>query len=224
MSQIVLEHVGKKYGKKCILQDISVTFSSGKVYGLIGENGAGKTVLLRIICGLSSATEGTVLCDGKQVGKDVEFLENCGVIIETPGFLLNRTGFDNLLYLDSLTHKPNVEKVNHAMQICGLDPESRKKVGTYSLGMRQRLGIAQAIMDAPGILILDEPTNGLDQQGIRDVSRIIKDAKTNKKLVILASHHMEEIENLCDEVFQIQEHKFVKRPIREKSRAEENSV
>ena len=198
MNQIVLEHVGKKYGKKCILQDISVTFSSGKVYGLIGENGAGKTVLLRIICGLSSATEGTVLCDGKQVGKDVEFLETCGVIIE------------NLLYLDSLTHKPNVEKVNHAMQICGLDPESRKRVGTYSLGMRQRLGIAQAIMDDPDILILDEPTNGLDQQGIRDVSQIIKDAKTSKKLVILASHHMEEIENLCDEVFQIQDHKLVK--------------
>ena len=173
------------------------------------------------------ATEGTVLCDGKQVGKDMEFLENCGVIIEAPGFLLNRTGFDNLLYLDSLTHKPNAEKVSHAMQICGLDPESRKKVGTYSLGMRQRLGIAQAIMDDPGILILDEPTNGLDQQGIRDVSQIIKDAKTSKKLVILASHHMEEIENLCDEVFQIQEHKFVKWPIREKSRAEEaeeNSV
>lgn len=210
MSQIVLEHVGKKYGKKCILQDISVTFSSRKVYGLIGENGAGKTVLLRIICGLSSATEGTVLCDGKQVGKDVEFLENCGVIIETPGFLLNRTGFDNLLYLDSLTHKPNVEKVSHAMQICGLEPESRKKVGTYSLGMRQRLGIAQAIIDDPGILILDEPTNGLDQQGIRDVSQIIKDAKTSKKLVILASHHMEEIETLCDEVFQIQDHKLVK--------------
>ncbi len=210
MSQIVLEHVGKKYGKKCILQDISGTFSSGKVYGLIGENGAGKTVLLRIICGLSSATEGTVLCDGKQVGKDVEFLENCGVIIEAPGFLLNRTGFDNLLYLDSLTHKPNVEKVSHAMQICGLDPESRKKMGTYSLGMRQRLGIAQAIIDDPGILILDEPTNGLDQQGIRDVSQIIKDAKTSKKLVILASHHMEEIETLCDEVFQIQDHKLVK--------------
>lgn len=206
MSKIVLEHVGKKYGKKCILQDVSVTFSSGNVYGLIGENGAGKTVLLRMICGLSTVTEGTVHCDGKQVGKDVEFLENCGVIIETPGFLLNKTGKDNLLYLDSLAHKPDAEKVKRAMQACGLDSESRKKVGAYSLGMRQRLGIAQAIMDNPNILILDEPTNGLDKQGVRDVCRIIKEAKSQGKLIILASHHMEEIEDVCDKVYRIQNH------------------
>lgn len=208
MSQIVLERVGKKYGKKRILQDISVTFSSGNVYGLIGENGAGKTVLLRMICGLSTVTEGSVYCDGKQIGKDIEFLENCGVIIETPGFLLNKTGMDNLLYLDSLTHKPDAEKVKRAMRVCGLDPESRKKVGTYSLGMRQRLGIAQAIMDAPDILILDEPTNGLDKQGVRDVLRIIKEAKIQGKLIILASHHMEEIEDVCDKVYRIQECKL----------------
>lgn len=206
MNQIVLEHVGKKYGKKCILQDISVTFSSGKVYGLIGENGAGKTVLLRMICGLSTVTEGRILCDNNQVGKDVEFLKNCGVIIETPGFLLNKTGKDNLLYLDSLTHKPDIEKVKRAMQICGLDPESRKKVGAYSLGMRQRLGIAQAIMDNPSILILDEPTNGLDKQGIRDAYQIIKEAKAQGKLIILASHHMDEIEDVCDEIYRIHNH------------------
>ena len=206
MNQIVLEHVGKKYRKKCILQDISVTFSSGKVYGLIGENGAGKTVLLRMICGLSTVTEGRILCDNNQVGKDVEFLKNCGVIIETPGFLLNKTGKDNLLYLDSLTHKPDIEKVKRAMQICGLDPESRKKVGAYSLGMRQRLGIAQAIMDNPSILILDEPTNGLDKQGIRDAYQIIKEAKAQGKLIILASHHMDEIEDVCDEIYRIHNH------------------
>lgn len=206
MSQIILERIGKKYKKRCILQDVSVTFSSGNVYGLIGENGAGKTVLLRLICGLSTATEGNVKCDGKIIGKDMEFLERCGVIIETPGFLSNKTGMDNLMYLDSLTHSPDVEKVKAAMLACGLDPESRKKVGAYSLGMRQRLGVAQAIMDDPNILILDEPTNGLDKQGVRDVLRIIKEAKAQGKLVILASHHMEEIEEVCDEIYIIHNH------------------
>ncbi len=205
MSQIVLKRVGKDYGKRCILRDVSARFTSGKVYGLIGENGAGKTVLLRLICGLSFATHGAVYCNDKQVGKDVEFLESCGVIIETPGFLLNKTGMDNLLYLDSLAHKPDAEKVRRAMQTCGLDPDSRKKVGAYSLGMRQRLGVAQAIMDDPDILILDEPTNGLDKQGVRDVVQIIKEAKARGKLVILASHHMEEIEEVCDEIYRIQD-------------------
>lgn len=204
MSQIILDHVGKKYGKNWIIRNVSACFSSGSVYGLIGENGVGKTVLLRLICGLSPVTEGGVLCDGKTIGKDIEFLEQCGIIIETPGFLLNRTGMDNLMYLDSLTQKPDEEKVRRAMKQCGLDPESRKKVGAYSLGMRQRLGIAQAIMDDPNILILDEPTNGLDRQGIRDVCKIIQEAKKQEKLIILASHHMEEIEDLCDVVYRIQ--------------------
>ena len=201
MSQITLDHVGKRYGKSTILKDISVTFSSDRVYGLIGENGTGKTVLLRLICGLSTTTEGTVSCNGKIIGKDIEFLESCGVIIESPGFLPGKTGMENLIYLDSLTHKPDAEKVRRAMTICGLDPESRKKVKAYSLGMKQRLGIAQAIMDDPAILILDEPTNALDKQGVRDMLRIIRQAKENGKLVILASHHMEEIEDACDEIY-----------------------
>lgn len=209
MSRIVLDHVGKKYGKNWILRDISVSFSSGSVYGIIGENGVGKTVLLRLICGLSLTTEGSVTCNSKTIGKDIEFLENCGIIIETPGFLLNKTGMDNLMYLDSLSHKPDAKRVKHAMQICGLEPESRKKVGLYSLGMRQRLGIAQAIMDNPNILILDEPTNGLDRQGVRDVCRIIQEAKTQGKLIILASHHMEEVEEMCDVVYRIQDHNII---------------
>lgn len=203
MSQIILEHVGKKYGKNWVLRNVSLHFSSGSIYGLIGENGSGKTVLLRLICGLSTVTEGSIICDGKTIGKDTEFLEHCGVIIETPGFLPNKTGMDNLMYLDSLTHKPNAEKVGRAMKICGLDPQSPKKVSAYSLGMRQRLGIAQAIMDDPNILILDEPTNGLDKQGVRDFAQIIKEAKAQGKLIILASHHMEEIEEVCDKVYQI---------------------
>lgn len=208
MSQIILDHVGKRYGKNWILRDVSVSFSSGSVYGLIGENGTGKTVLLRLICGLSAVTEGAVTCDGKTIGKDIEFLEQCGIIIEIPGFLSNKTGMENLIYLDSLAHKPDTEKIKSAMQVCGLDPKSRKKVGTYSLGMRQRLGIAQAIMDNPNILILDEPTNGLDKQGVRDVLRIIREAKSQGKLIILASHHMEEIEDVCDKVYRIQNSKL----------------
>ena len=204
MSQIVLNRVGKRYGKSWILRDVSVVFSPGQVYGLIGENGIGKTVLLRLLCGLSSATEGQVEVDGKVLGRELEFLPNCGIIIETPGFLGSRTGFDNLLYLDSLSHKPDVEKIRKSMVRCGLDPDSRKRVGAYSLGMRQRLGIAQAIMDDPDILILDEPTNGLDKQGVRDAVRIIQETKQKGKLVILASHHMEEIEEVCDTVYRIQ--------------------
>lgn len=205
MSKIILDNLGKRCGNNWIFRNVSACFLSGNIYGLIGENGAGKTVLLRLICGLSTATEGNVQCDGKTVGldKDIEFLEHCGVIIETPGFLLNKTGLENLVYLDSLEHKADEDRIKQAMRTCGLNPESPKKVGTYSLGMRQRLGVAQAIMDNPNILILDEPTNGLDKQGVRDVRHIIQNAKFEGKLIILASHHMEEIEDLCDEVYLI---------------------
>lgn len=209
MSEITLNRVGKKYGKNWILKNVTAKFVSGNVYGLIGENGAGKTVLLRLICGLSVATEGTVKCNEKILGADIEFLDSCGVIIETPGFIPNRTGLDNLMYLEELTNYKDVEKVKKTMRICGLDPSNSKKVRAYSLGMRQRLGIAQAIMDDPDILVLDEPTNGLDKQGVRDVCKIIQDAKTRGKLIILASHHMEEIEEMCDKVFRVKEHHLV---------------
>lgn len=210
MNQIKLENVGKKYGKNRVLCHISATFSSGHVYGIIGENGSGKTVLLRMLCGLSHVTEGRILCDGKVLGEDMEFLKKCGVIIETPGFLPNQSGFENLFYLDSLAHKPDLKKIKKTMTLCGLDPESHKKVSAYSLGMRQRLGIAQAIMDNPDILILDEATNGLDKQGVRDICKIIREIKAQGKLIILASHHMEEIEEMCDMVYRIENHSMIK--------------
>lgn len=204
MRQIELTHLGKKYGKNWVLRDISARFVSGRVYGLIGENGAGKTVLLRLLCGLSAPTEGSVTCDGKILGKDMEFLSSCGILIEAPGFLPGRTGMDNLLYLDSLAHRPDEQRVRQAMTACGLDPESRKKVGDYSLGMRQRLGIAQAILDDPEILLLDEATNGLDRRGVRDMYQLIRQAREQGKLIVLASHHLEEIADLCDEVYRVE--------------------
>lgn len=140
---------------------------------------------------------------GKEIGVDIDFADNIGVIIETPGFLSGYTGYKNLEYLAGIRKIIGKEEIRSTMERVGLDPNSRKKVGKYSLGMRQRLGIAQAIMENPDILILDEPMNGLDNHGVEDVRRILLDLKAEGKTVILASHNKEDIEILCDEVHEM---------------------
>ena len=183
---IEIQNLTKVFQEQTVLQNINATFDAGLIHGVIGKNGAGKTVLLRLLCGLMHPSKGQVIVDGKQLGKDVDFAPDAGIIIETPCFLPYLSGFQNLKELASI-------------------PSRRKHVGKYSLGMRQRLGIAQAIMERPRYLILDEPMNGLDTQGMEDVRELLQKQKETGVTVILASHSMEDIRLLCDTVHRIQD-------------------
>lgn len=200
---ITVEDVTKKFGTATALDHVSITFQKGKIYGIVGRNGSGKTVLFKTIIGYLKPTSGRVIVNGKEIGKDADFAENIGIIIETPGFLKGYTGYKNLEYLAAIRKKIGKQEIRESMELVGLEPDSRKKVGKYSLGMRQRLGIAQAIMENPDILILDEPMNGLDNQGVEDVRAILMQLREEGKTIVLASHNKEDIELLCDEVYEM---------------------
>lgn len=202
-SIIKVDSVTKKFGSDIALNNVSIEFERGKIYGIVGRNGSGKTVLFKTIIGFLKPTSGRVIVDGKEIGKDTDFADNIGIIIETPGFLSSYNGYKNLEYLASIKNIIGKKEIKEGMKRVGLDPNSKKKVGKYSLGMRQRLGIAQAIMENPDILILDEPMNGLDNQGVADVREILLNLRDEGKSIILASHNKEDIEVLCDEVYEM---------------------
>lgn len=208
-SIIKVDKVIKKFGSDIALSNVSIEFERGKIYGIIGRNGAGKTVLFKTMIGFLKPTSGRVIVDGKEIGKDTDFADNIGIIIETPGFLSSYSGYKNLEYLASIKNMIGEKEIKESMERVGLDPNSKKKVGKYSLGMRQRLGIAQAIMENPDILILDEPMNGLDNQGVEDVREILLNLKDEEKSIILASHNKEDIEVLCDEVYEMDHGKLM---------------
>lgn len=201
---IELTHVSKKYGKNTVVRDVTATFEAGKIHGLIGRNGSGKTVLLKCICGLTNPTEGKILVRGKEVNAKNGVPENIGVIIETPGFLAGYSGLHNLQYLAGLNKKIGKSEICAAMEQVGLDPGNPKHVNKYSLGMRQRLGIAQAIMEHPDILILDEPTNGLDKSGVAEIRKLLLDLRSQGKTILIASHISEDIQTLCDTVCEME--------------------
>ena len=202
MDDIVIrvEGVYKRFGTDTVLKDVSRSFERGRIHGIVGNNGSGKTVLMKCICGFLIPTEGEVIVNGKRVGKDVDFPPGLGLIIETPGFLPNMTGVKNLEILASLNKKIGLREMAAAIRRVGLDPLMKKPVGKYSLGMRQRLGIAQAIMEDPALLILDEPLNGLDKHGVREMRQLIKGLKEQGKTILLASHNQGDIDELCDTV------------------------
>lgn len=200
---IKVKNVTKKFKEKVVLQDVSVHFGKGKISGIVGRNGSGKTMLMKCICGFVLPTSGTIEVDGKCIGTDVDFIEDTGVIIETPGFISYQSGMANLHNLASIRKKIGKEEMEKSMEAVGLDPHSKLHVGKYSLGMRQRLGIAQAIMENPGILILDEPMNGLDNQGVEDIRKILLDLKEQGKTILIASHNKEDIDILCDHVWEM---------------------
>ena len=208
-SIIKVDKVIKKFGSDIALSNVSIEFERGKIYGIIGRNGAGKTVLFKTMIGFLKPTSGRVIVDGKEIGKDTDFADNIGIIIETPGFLSSYSGYKNLEYLASIKNMIGEKEIKESMERVGLDPNSKKKVGKYSLGMRQRLGIAQAIMENPDILILDEPMNGMDNQGVEDVREILLNLKDEGKSIILASHNKEDIEVLCDEVYEMDHGKLM---------------
>lgn len=190
----------KTFGQDEVLKHVTRNFEAGKIHGVVGNNGSGKTVMFKCICGFLQPTSGKVIVGGKEIGKDVDFPEDLGLIIETPGFLPQLSGLRNLEILSSLRKRIGLREAAAAMARVGLDPLSPKPVGKYSLGMRQRLGIAQAIMEDPGLLILDEPMNGLDKHGVAEMRDLFRSLATGGRTIILASHNIADIDALCDTV------------------------
>lgn len=200
MGIIDINNIDLTIGKTNILKNITVSFDEGKIHGLIGRNGSDKTMLMKCICGFIKPTGGEITVDGKRVGKDVDFPKNMGIIIETPGFIPYYSGYKNLKLLAGLNNKISKQEIKKSMEQVGLDPDLKRHVKKYSLGMRQRLGLAQAIMENPKILILDEPFNGLDKDGVADMRKYLLELKERGKTILIASHSSEDIEILCDTV------------------------
>lgn len=202
-NKIELIHVTKKFGQELVLKEVNLTLEQGRVYGIVGNNGSGKTVLMKCICGFLIPTTGLIRVFGSSIGQDVDFPESLGVIIETPGFLTNLTGRKNLEILAGMRRKIGPAEILQVLEKVGLDPALKKPVANYSLGMRQRLGIAQAIMEDPKLLILDEPFNGLDKHGVGEIRKLLLELKEEGKTILLASHNEEDIRILCDEVYEM---------------------
>lgn len=200
MTIIDMKNINLKIGKNDILKNINVEYEKGKIHGLIGRNGSGKTMLMKCICGFVKPTEGTIFVADKQIGRDCDFPDSVGIIIDTPGFIPYYSGYRNLKLLADLNKKIDKEKIRNTMQMVGLVPDLKRHVKKYSLGMRQRLGLAQAIMENPDLLILDEPMNGLDKDGVSDMRKYLLNLKEQGKTILIASHSAEDIEILCDTV------------------------
>ena len=200
---VEVKNVTKQFKETTALKKVNVSFEKGKIYGVVGRNGSGKTVMFKCICGLLAVTDGEITVLGQTIGDGLRVPKGVGAVIETPGFLPNASGYRNLYYLAALSGKPDKKKIRDAITMVGLDPDSRKFVGNYSMGMRQRLGLAQAIMEDAELLILDEPMNGLDNEGVKNMRSFLMGLRDLGKTIILASHSQEDIAVLCDEVYQM---------------------
>ncbi|MBQ3865120.1 MAG: ATP-binding cassette domain-containing protein [Clostridia bacterium] len=200
---IRVENVTKSFGETVVLSHINAEFEKGKVHGLIGRNGSGKTMLMKCICGFVPVSSGRILINGQVLKKDIDMPKDIGIIIETPGFLPSYSAYRNLKFLADIRGKIQRQQIYDAIARVGLDPRSSRHVGKFSLGMRQRLGLAQAIMEDPEILILDEPMNGLDKDGVADMRKYLLDLKAAGKTILIASHSTEDIDVLCDTVHEM---------------------
>lgn len=200
---IELTNVRKSFHGEEVLQELNFQVERGKVYGIAGNNGSGKTVLMKCICGFLPVTQGLVRVGGKYIGKEIDFPESMGAIIETPGFLDHLSGRRNLEILADLRGKLTGRDISVALLRVGLNPGLTKPVAKYSLGMRQRLGIAQAIMEDPELLVLDEPFNGLDKHGVKEMRALLLEEKEKGKTILLSSHNSEDLRILCDRIFEI---------------------
>lgn len=204
---IIVEHVQKAFGREMVLSDVNLRIMPGETCGIVGNNGSGKTVLMKCICGFMRLDKGRILVNGSRIGVDRDFPEGIGVIIETPGFLPALSGYKNLKILAELKSVIGKREILDTLNRVGLDPKLKKPVSKYSLGMRQRLGIAHAIMEDPDVLILDEPFNGLDKKGSAAMRELVKELKAQGKAILLASHNPMDIEELCDVVHEMEEWK-----------------
>ncbi len=211
MDMISVKNVNLTLSKNQVLKDVSASFEAGKIHGLIGRNGSGKTMLMKCICGFVGVTDGEIVVDGKRVGRDIDFPEDMGIIIETPGFIPYYSGYKNLKLIAGLNNKIGRDKILETMKQVGLDPKLRRHVRKYSLGMRQRLGLAQAMMEDPKILIMDEPFNGLDKEGVEEMREYLLGYKQQGKTILLSSHSAEDISVLCDTVCEMEKGRLCKK-------------
>ncbi len=204
---IEAENVCKAFGKERVLRNVSLSVPSGSIVGVVGNNGCGKTVLMKCICGFMHTDSGKITVNGKRVGRDVDFPDGIGIIIESPGFIFNASGYKNLKILASLKGRITKDDILKAIDTVGLTANMHKSVSKYSLGMRQRLGIAQAIMENPDVLILDEPFNGLDKNTAAEIRQLLKNLRSEGKAILLASHNAADITELCDNVYEMEVYK-----------------
>ena len=212
--RIVIDHVTKTIKGAVILDDVSLTLRSGTVYGLQGVNGSGKTMLMRLIAGLIRPTSGKVTIDGKILGKDLDFPGSTGLLIENPAFLDGHTGLKNLELLAQIKGEIGLPQIKETLREVGLKPEDPRKFKKYSLGMKQRLGIAAALMEKPDLILLDEPTNALDDRGVARICALIRRERDRGALIVLACHDASILEGLADEIYKVSEGKIEKRAAR----------
>ena len=198
-----LEDYCKSFKSAEVLKNINLTLESGKVIGLKGKNGSGKTMLMRAISGLILPTSGKVYINDKELGRHISFPPSIGILIENPSFISNYTGFKNLKILASIQNRISDDEIRDAIREVGLDPDDKRTFKKYSLGMKQRLGIAAAIMERPDIVILDEPINALDEAGAGLIKGLLDELKANGSLIIIACHDTEELNYLSDEIYEI---------------------
>lgn len=220
---IELKDISKKYGQRSILKHVFLSVEQGKTVGLVGSNGSGKSVLFKILCGFEKPDSGQVFVRKKQLGKNGrDFPDNMGVFINSPGFIGIYSGFQNLKFLADIQRKIGSKEIRSAMDQVGLDPNDKTKVDNYSLGMKQKLGLAQAIMENQDILVLDEPFNALDYKTYEDIKTIIRMLKAEGKTIFLTSHHFKDIEQLCDQVYTIEDCQLI--PITEEIAAQYRGI
>lgn len=206
---ITLDKAAKTIHGAQVLKSVSLELVSGRVYGLMGPNGSGKTMLVRLACGLILPSSGSVEIDGKRLGRDMDFPESVGLLIESPAFLPSYTGYKNLELLASIKGRVSAEDLRNALRDVGLEPADKRKYRKYSLGMKQRLGLAAAIMEKPDLLILDEPTNALDREGVKLVPELVKREKKRGALVLLTCHDSALLREMSDTIILIEEGRAV---------------
>lgn len=206
--EIKITSLTKKIGKSVVLENINLEFKGGRIYGLRGKNGSGKTMLMRVISGLILPTSGNVEINGRILGKDMSFPESIGILLENPAFIDSFSGYRNLKALADINRLISEEDIKETIQRVGLNPEDKKKYKKYSLGMKQRLGIAAAVMEKPEIILLDEPINALDESGVKEIRDLLFELKSEERIIIVACHDREELEYLADEIIEISDGKI----------------
>lgn len=204
MKTIIIDKLVKRFGSDVVLNSISLEFEEGKIYGLIGRNGSGKSVLMKCIAGLVVATSGEINVFGKKIGKEIDIAPNTGIAIEQPGLLLQKNAFENMRMLSALTQRPSNNEISHLISLVGLNPKDKKAVGNYSMGMKQRLSIAMALLNNPQLLLLDEPMSNLDKSGATEMRSLFKNLAKEGKTILIATHVQEDVTELCDHICRIE--------------------